>query len=78
MRKTVVYDADGNIVALGPAPTGWPEGPTATPPKPIPGQTVAFIEVPEAYADQSHHELHRQLRVDSTSEEPKLVPKDEA
>ena len=77
MRKTVVFDADGNIVALGPAPAGWPAGPTATPPKPIPGQTVGFIDVPAEYADQSHSELHRQLRVDFTSAEPKLVPKDE-
>jgi hypothetical protein len=75
MQKTVIFDSEGNIVGLGPAPIGWPDGATVTPPKPIAGQTVAFIEVPEEYANKSHRELFEHLRVDVTAERPKFIRK---
>jgi hypothetical protein len=72
MLINVVYDEEGNIVALGfPPPPHQGNVQHRSGPEAGPGQTVAQFELPPG-ATVGHPDLSR-LRVDTTAESHKLV-----
>jgi len=75
MRLHVVYDAKGNIIALGHV-SAEPEAFDAprSGPQAGEGQSVAEIDVLDEHAGLTLVELHDRLRVDVKASRPKWMP----
>jgi hypothetical protein len=73
MQVLVIYEDDGSIVGLGPARPDWPDGKTLTPPRPIDGQTIAQLDMPDEYTKLSHAEIYDTLRVNLESDPHTVV-----
>ncbi|MDF3289585.1 hypothetical protein [Streptomyces silvisoli] len=71
MRVQVLYDTEGNLVAL--SGTAVEEGQPAHQLLATDGQEVAEVEVPAAYTESTLPAIFNQLRVEIHAGQPTLV-----
>lgn len=78
MRLHVVYDAEGEVVALGlPLPPAYDGSQPKSGPMALPDQHVGHLRVPEELEHLDLGELATRVRVDTESQPHKLYSREE-